>query len=134
VAEEQVRRYLAVVGNAAHFLHPVAGQGFNLALRDVARLVEAVVAGWRRDLAPGELAVLEDYLSGQEGDQWQTILFSDSLPRTFATGGALPALRSIGLITLDLVPALRTEFARFGAGLAVRAARLPRFAGEGALP
>lgn len=134
VAEEQVRRHLAVVGNAAHFLHPVAGQGFNLALRDVARLVEAVVAGWRRDLAPGDLAVLEDYLSGQEGDQWQTILFSDSLPRTFATGGALPALRSIGLITLDLVPALRTEFARFGAGLAVRAARLPRFAGEGALP
>lgn len=125
VAEEQVRQRLAVVGNAAHFLHPVAGQGFNLALRDVARLAEAIVRGARRRLAPGDLAVLEAYLAGQEADQQRTILFSDSLPRVFAARGAVPvALRNAGLITLDLVPGLRGEFARFGAGLLQRAARL----------
>jgi len=125
VAEEQVRRHLAVVGNAAHFLHPVAGQGFNLALRDVARLAEVIVAGVRSGRAVGDLDVLENYLAGQAGDQWRTILFSDSLPRTFAAGGAVPTLRNVGLIGLDLVPGLRTEFARFGAGLFTRAAQLP---------
>ncbi len=126
VAEEQVRSHLAVVGNAAHFLHPVAGQGFNLALRDVARLVEAISGGLTRGQSPGDLAVLEHYLAGQLEDQRRTILFSDTLPRLFAAGGAVPVtLRNAGLITLDLVPGLRRDFARFGAGLASRAARLP---------
>lgn len=127
VAEEQIRSHLAVVGNAAHFLHPVAGQGFNLALRDVAKLAEMV--GWavRAGKNPGSLPVLERYLEAQERDQRNTIGFSHSLPALFGNGAAPGiAMRNLGLMMLDLVPPARKEFARFGAGLTYSAAKFPK--------
>jgi ubiquinone biosynthesis UbiH/UbiF/VisC/COQ6 family hydroxylase len=118
VAEEQVRSQLVVAGNAAHFLHPVAGQGFNLALRDVARLAEFVLAAVAEGKAPGDLALLESYLAAQQADQENTILFSHSLPALFGQSALAPAaLRNVGLIAMDLIGPLRQEFARFGAGL-----------------
>lgn len=118
VAEEQVRSHLAVVGNAAHFLHPVAGQGFNLALRDVARLGEVILEDLARGAAPGELASLEAYRRRQAADQRNTILFSDNLPSLFASDyRAGIVLRGAGLVALDLVPPAQRQFARFGAGL-----------------
>ncbi|WP_350643462.1 FAD-dependent monooxygenase, partial [Psychrobacter sp. HY3-MNA-CIBAN-0198] len=57
-AEEQVRSHLAVLGNAAHSLHPIAGQGFNLSLRDASALAEALLAG---PAVPGDLATLQGY-------------------------------------------------------------------------
>jgi 2-polyprenyl-6-methoxyphenol hydroxylase-like FAD-dependent oxidoreductase len=121
VAEEQVRRHLAVVGNAAHTLHPVAGQGFNLSLRDLARLTESIVAGCGRNLTPGDPRVLDTYAREQAGDQARTILFSDALPRFFGRRNPVEvAGRNLGLITLDLVSGLRREFGRFGAGLMAR--------------
>jgi 2-polyprenyl-6-methoxyphenol 4-hydroxylase len=119
VAEEQVRRNLLVVGNAAHFLHPVAGQGFNLALRDVARLAQTLASGQRHHVEPGDLALLESYLEAQLPDQQRTIAFSDRLPALFGNDDMLLAgARNLGLVAMDLIPGLRGEFARFGTGLA----------------
>ena len=126
VAEEQVRRHLVVMGNAAHYLHPVAGQGFNLAMRDVARLCESVTHSCRRGAGPGELAALQDYIAAQQVDQRNTIGFSHYLPAIFGRPDrGTAALRSAGLIALDLVPPLRRQFARFGAGLEYPASKLP---------
>lgn len=118
-SEEQVRSGVVVMGNAAHALHPVAGQGFNLALRDVARLAldisKAVTAG----RSPGELAILQAYRDAQAADQSRTTAFSDRLPGLFMhRDPALSALRDLGLFTLDLVPGLKREFVRQTAGLA----------------
>ncbi len=104
-ANEQVRSRLLLAGNAAHFLHPVAGQGFNLSLRDCACLTDTLAEAARSGCDPGELSVLEDYLARRRGDQWLTSGFSDSLTRLFSRrdpGAVL--LRQLGLLTLDLLP------------------------------
>lgn len=125
LAAEQVRQHLVVIGNAAHFLHPVAGQGFNLALRDVARLAAQLGYAWRSGNSPGDLAQLQQYLQAQQRDQDRTIYFSDRLPGLFANRHfPVVAGRNLGLIALDLVPGLRRHFARFGAGLANAAVNL----------
>ncbi|MFA5631908.1 MAG: 2-octaprenyl-6-methoxyphenyl hydroxylase [Porticoccaceae bacterium] len=117
-AQEQVRTALAVIGNAAHLLHPVAGQGFNLALRDVARLADVLGSAHRNAESIGSLGVLERYVAAQATDQRNTIAFSHSLPKAFAMGNpASVAVRNAGLIALDLFGPARREFARFGAGL-----------------
>lgn len=122
--EEQVRRNLVVVGNAAHTLHPVAGQGFNLTLRDIARLASIVAAGRRRGADPGDLAQLEVYAADCALDQDNTRLFSDRLPGFFGRGDRPAVLaRNAGLVVLDLVPPLRRQFGHFGAGLATPGAK-----------
>ena len=108
-AEEQARRQLVLVGNAAHSLHPVAGQGFNLALRDVLRLAETVAAAHGRGEAVGELPVLQRYLQRQALDQWKTTLFSDRVTALFEHP-RLGGLRRLGLLALDLNPALKNSF------------------------
>ena len=117
--EEQARSGVVVMGNAAHALHPVAGQGFNLALRDVARfsklLQEAMAAGG----SPGDLPVLEQYRAAQATDQQLTTAFSDRLPNLFMSGdAAIGLVRDLGLFALDLAPGLKREFVRQTAGLA----------------
>ncbi len=83
---EQVRPHLVVLGNAAHSLHPIAGQGFNLSLRDTLALVDALL----HDDAPlGEFAVLQRYLDGQRLDQQMTVGFSDRVTRLFSNDRAL---------------------------------------------
>lgn len=118
-AEEQVRSGVVVMGNAAHALHPVAGQGFNLALRDVARLALEVSQAVAAGRSPGELAVLQAYRDAQAADQSRTTAFSDRLPGLFMhRDPALSALRDLGLFALDLAPGLKREFVRQTAGLA----------------
>ncbi|NHO67602.1 2-octaprenyl-6-methoxyphenyl hydroxylase [Aestuariicella hydrocarbonica] len=103
VAKEQVRSSVVVMGNAAHFLHPVAGQGFNLALRDCAALAATLKPAGDRPL--GQLALLQQYLKQQALDQQATIHFSDQLTRLFSSSG-LPqaALRGLGFVGLECVP------------------------------
>jgi 2-octaprenyl-6-methoxyphenol hydroxylase len=95
------------VGNAAQTLHPVAGQGFNLALRDCATLVDCIVAS-RADV-PGALA---GYARQRRIDRSTIARVTHWLPQVFATRFAPVAIaRSLGLTALDLVPPLRNELA-----------------------
>lgn len=118
-ATEQARAGIVLLGNAAHALHPVAGQGFNLSLRDVAVLAQTLEEACVRGEAPGALAVLERFVARQRADQDRTIGFSDALPRIFGSGLLpLAAARDLGLIGLDLLPAARSLLVRHATGLA----------------
>jgi 2-octaprenyl-6-methoxyphenol hydroxylase len=118
-AEEQVRSNLVVLGNAAHSLHPIAGQGFNLSLRDAASLAEALLAS---DAMPGDLPTLQAYRDRQYLDQKLTVGFSDQVTRLFGSQQpAITAGRNIGLLGLDLLPSAKGWFARQAMGLGTRA-------------
>ncbi|MGI3129562.1 2-octaprenyl-6-methoxyphenyl hydroxylase [Halopseudomonas pachastrellae] len=116
-AEEQVRTGLVVLGNAAHSLHPIAGQGFNLSLRDVVALADTLSSA-APDQSPGELGLLNGYLQRQRQDQQQTIAFSDGLTRLFSNRRpVLAAGRNLGLLGMDIVAPLKSVFARQAMGL-----------------
>ncbi len=118
-AEEQVRSGLVVLGNAAHSLHPIAGQGYNLSLRDVDALSVALL---RSDAALGDLVVLQEYARRQRFDQRVTVGFSDQVTRLFGDSGRLVAAgRNLGLLGLDLMPTAKRWFARQAMGLGTRA-------------
>jgi 2-polyprenylphenol 6-hydroxylase len=104
-AKEQIRSHLVLIGNAAHFLHPVAGQGFNLSLRDCLRLTQRLAIATK---PLGDLSVLQDYLQDQQRDQNTTILFSDQLVKLFSSS-RLPviALRHLGFMGLESIPAAK---------------------------
>ncbi|WP_039912324.1 2-octaprenyl-6-methoxyphenyl hydroxylase [Cellvibrio mixtus] len=111
LAQEQVRSHVVLLGNAAHFLHPVAGQGFNLALRDCACLVETLGDAVAQGHAPGDLSVLQTYLETQALDQQLTIEFSDKLVRLFSNNQLpLIALRHLGLLSLESLPLIKDQF------------------------
>lgn len=117
-SEEQVRRRLVVVGNAAHSLHPVAGQGFNLSLRDLDCLAQCL-ANQPQQTDVGELEPLLGYQKQRENDQRNTLIFTDNLTKLFGLSSSAVALgRNSGLLMMDLVPTLRNQFAHFGMGSA----------------
>lgn len=113
-AEEACRGRVALVGNALHSLHPVAGQGFNLALRDVAALVEVL-----QDAAdPGAAEGLRRYQRLREADMRRVIAFTDLLARLFAREAPmLGHLRAAGLLMADWLPGLNRLLARQNMGL-----------------
>jgi len=118
LAREQVRSHLVVLGNAAHRLHPIAGQGYNLSLRDAFSLAETLA---NSEQALGSLAPLQHFAKRQRLDQHLTVSLSDQLPRLFASNNPLLAkLRGLGLFALDLAPAVKTAFAHQTMGLAAR--------------
>jgi 2-octaprenyl-6-methoxyphenol hydroxylase len=115
---EQVRQGVVVMGNAAHALHPVAGQGYNLALRDVAELAAVLVDGAAQGLPTGDLALLQRYLARQQPDQNRTIQLSDRLPALFMHSDPVLGLaRDLALSGLDILPPLKREFVRMAAGV-----------------
>ena len=108
------------IGNAARTLHPVAGQGFNLAVRDIGSLVAMLRNAAQQDTAadPGSADILAAFATSRAKDQQRTIALTDSLARVFR--GANPAfshLRSAGLLTLDRVPGARQQFGRAAMGI-----------------
>ncbi|MBV1930415.1 MAG: FAD-dependent oxidoreductase [Porticoccaceae bacterium] len=125
LAREQVRSHLVLMGTAAHSLHPVAGQSFNLTLRDIAGLCEALNKAHVNCEGLGDLATLELYAHKRAADQQQVVAFSDALPALFSSmNPLLSAVRNMGLLGLELAPGLRGAVAQFGAGLAAREAHL----------
>jgi 2-octaprenyl-6-methoxyphenol hydroxylase len=127
-AERHVSQRLAVVGAAAQGLHPIAGQGFNLGLRDAMSLAEVIadrrVAG---ELDPGAPAVLQDYAGWRETDRRRIVQFTDGLVRVFATPlGVMRGLRSFGLLAFDVLPPAKSALARLSVGASERVPRLAR--------
>jgi 2-octaprenyl-6-methoxyphenol hydroxylase len=121
VAREQVRPGLVLLGNVAHTLHPVAGQGLNLALRDAQSLAQQIARARAQGIAPGAMSVLQAYVAQQQNDQQLTIGFSDYMTRLFSS--AHPALvwaRKAGLFSIDLLPPVKQQFARQAMGLGER--------------
>jgi 2-octaprenyl-6-methoxyphenol hydroxylase len=118
-AAEQVRQHIVILGNAAHTLHPVAGQGFNLSLRDVASLVRVLVEANNTNEALGDIAVLQRYMQRRQTDQNNTIEFSHRLNQLFANQHSIVKHgRSLGLMALDGLPILKSVFTDYSAGTA----------------
>lgn len=120
-AEEQYRPGLVLLGNAAHALHPVAGQGFNLALRNAMVLADTITQAHEAGDSPGALAQLQQFAARVSADQHQTILFSDQLTRLFSSSSHFSRLgRRLGLLSIDLLPPLKTHLTRNAMGVGGR--------------
>lgn len=127
-ADRHIAQRLAVVGNAAQGLHPIAGQGFNLGLRDAMSLAEVIadrrVAG---TTDPGDASLLQDYADWREADRRRIVAFTDGLVRLFSTPlGVFRSLRSLGILAFDVLPPAKSALARLSVGAAERVPRLAR--------
>lgn len=127
LSSEDPRPRAVIIGNAAHSLHPVAGQGFNVGLRDVAALAEVLVDAHRDGQDLGDELMLERYARWRRRDRRGTTLLTDGLVRMFSNDlRPLAVLRGAGLIGLDLLPAARRALTRRTMGLAGKLPRLAR--------
>lgn len=125
--KQMAKSRIVLIGNAAHTLHPVSGQGFNLGLRDVAQLADTLAEAAAVGEDPGAMAVLERYARNREPDQGRVALITDTLARLFVN--PLPPVRmarSLGLVALDLLPPVKREVTRQFMGLRGRLPRLSR--------
>lgn len=118
-----------LVGNAAHGLHPVAAQGFNLGMRDVAALCDCIAdaRGAEASADIGDLDLLRRYAAWRRDDQGKLVRLTDGIVRLF--GSSMPPARfarDVGMLGFDLVPGVRSLFARHMMGLAGRLPRLSR--------
>lgn len=102
---------LALVGDAAHGMHPIAGQGLNLGLRDVGALVEVLADGMRLGLEPGDAQVLKRYEQWRSVDAVTVMAATDTITRLFGVPGKLPSLaRRAGMAAIQRTPALKRWF------------------------
>ncbi|ERH65599.1 2-octaprenyl-6-methoxyphenyl hydroxylase [Serratia marcescens EGD-HP20] len=112
-ADRHVSHRLALVGNAAQTLHPIAGQGFNLGLRDVMSLAETLAEAMNSGEDAGGYALLSRYQQRRQNDQQATIGVTDGLIRLFANRYApLVVGRNLGLMAMERLPAVRDAFAK----------------------
>jgi 2-octaprenyl-6-methoxyphenol hydroxylase len=124
---ELAKPRLALIGNAAHTVHPVAGQGFNLGLRDVAVLAETLMDAIRTGGDIGNLTVLNRYAARRGRDNRVTQAFTHSLIRVFANDfPPLVLARNLGLVAVDLMPPVKRALVRITSGLAGKLPRLAR--------
>jgi 2-octaprenyl-6-methoxyphenol hydroxylase len=133
-----------LIGNAAQALHPVAGQGFNLGLRDAAMLAEVIVGAFadvRGNVSPlsrtseagpapvdvGSGELLKQFAAWREADRRGVVGFTDGLVKMFAsTRPGVGVLRNLGLLLFDLTPPAKSALARVSAGFGGPTPRLAR--------
>ena len=126
-SEKLTATRLAIIGNAAHSLHPVAGQGLNLALRDIADLAEQVADAVANGKDIGSTGLLTAYAEARQKDTSRTIQYTDSLVKVFSNENLLLGhARAVGLTIVDRLKPLRTLLAKQSMGLANRQSRLSR--------
>ncbi len=126
-SREQIRPRLAIIGNAAHAIHPIAGQGFNLGIRDVSALAECVSDALASGQAIGDLAVLQRYAEWRTQDHREVIRFTDGLVHLFSNTDPLAAFgRNVGLTLVEKLPPLKRLLGRQAMGLRGRQPRLNR--------
>lgn len=119
---DQVRPGIVLLGNSAHALHPVAGQGFNLIIRDLLCLSEAITERLNQHQSLMELNWLSQYQDQRQLDQWLTTSFSHWLIELFTNDASwLTRLRELGLIALDRIAPAKSLFARQAMGLGLGA-------------
>jgi 2-octaprenyl-6-methoxyphenol hydroxylase len=127
VARSFIGERLALVGDAAHVIHPIAGQGLNMGLKDVAALAEVVVDAARLGIDPGQVDVLERYQRWRRFDTMAMGFATNSLNFLFSNESTLlRTVRDIGLGLVDRAPPLKGMFIRQAAGLAGEVPRLLR--------
>ncbi|MFN4192706.1 MAG: UbiH/UbiF/VisC/COQ6 family ubiquinone biosynthesis hydroxylase [Tabrizicola sp.] len=125
LAERFVAPRVALVGDAAHGVHPIAGQGLNLGLRDVAALAEVLILARRRGEDPGSPAALEEYQRWRRFDATVLALGMDGVNRLFSSDNPLLRLgRDLGMGVIGALPGLRRGFIRQAAGLTGELPRL----------
>jgi 2-octaprenyl-6-methoxyphenol hydroxylase len=123
-ADQPVQQRIVLIGNAAHSLHPIAGQGFNLGLRDVAALAD-VLATTNDDC--GEAKLLHDYKQWRQQDQDNVIETTDTLVNLFSNSNSLLGhIRGAGLTVIDAIPPAKHWLAKKSMGLARKQPRLGR--------
>ncbi|HMR31792.1 MAG TPA: UbiH/UbiF/VisC/COQ6 family ubiquinone biosynthesis hydroxylase [Geminicoccaceae bacterium] len=126
-ADRYVDRRLALVGDSARGIHPIAGQGWNLALRDVAAVAELVVDRVRLGLDPGDDATLARYAAWRGFDSLVLVAVTDGINRLFANDlFPLEVARNAGLALVERVPAAKRFFMRHAMGLVGDLPRLMR--------
>jgi 2-octaprenyl-6-methoxyphenol hydroxylase len=118
VAKSFIADRIALIGDAAHVIHPIAGQGLNMGLRDVAALAEAIVDAARLGIDIGAVSVLERYQRWRRFDTMTMGVATDGLNRLFSNNSdVLRLARDIGLGVVDRLPNLKEFFIREAAGL-----------------
>jgi 2-octaprenyl-6-methoxyphenol hydroxylase len=127
VARSFIAERIGLIGDAAHVIHPIAGQGLNLGLRDVAALAEAIADAARLGLDVGGADVLDRYQRWRRFDTIAMGIATDGLNRLFSNeSDALRFVRDIGLGLVERAPALKNFFIREAAGLTGEVPRLLR--------
>ena len=125
VARSFIAERLALVGDAAHVIHPIAGQGLNMGLKDVAALAESVVDAARLGIDPGQADVLERYQRWRRFDTMAMGVATNTLNVLFSNElTLLRGVRDIGLGLVDRMPPLKNAFIRQAAGLSGEVPRL----------
>lgn len=123
-AEERVGTRVVIIGNAAQGLHPIAGQGFNLGLRDVATLAEVISES---TATLGEESMLARYDEWRRTDRRSVIAFTDGLIRLFNNPlGSIRAARDLGLLLFDVLPPAKSALSALSLGVTGRLPRLAR--------
>lgn len=127
LAERYTANRLAVAGDAAHAIHPIAGQGFNLGIRDAAALAETIVDAARLGIDTGSVAALARYARWRRADNFAMLAATDGLNRLFSNDIAPVALgRRLGLAAVNRIPRLKRLFMRHAMGELGERPRLAR--------